>query len=268
MAAVPLTDIESLRSVLSSRPLGLFSDIDGTLSPIVPRPDEAKVTPRCRALLRQLTGTGVRVALITGRTLDVARSMVRIDGIAYAANHGLDFWVDGSTETEIAAGAPSEIVDRVLAEAENLGAMGVTVEVKGVGVAFHYRRAADEANARDAIKKLVESLGDRGLQRMEGRKVIEVRPDWRANKGTAARRLAPRLGVRGIICMGDDRTDIDMFDAVRSLSTDGAQGCAVAVLSREITPDLLAAADYTVEGVEGVEWLLGELVKAVRGTSP
>jgi trehalose 6-phosphate phosphatase len=268
MAAVPLTDIKSLRSVLSARPLGLFSDIDGTLSPIVPRPDEAKVTPRSRALLRHLMANGVRVAVITGRTLDVARSMMRLSGVAYAANHGLDFWVDGSTETEIEAGAPSEIVDRVLAEAGNLGVMGVTVEVKGVGVAFHYRRASDEATARDAVKKLLESLGDRGLQRMEGRKVIEVRPDWRANKGTAARRLAQRLGVRGIICVGDDRTDIDMFEAVRSLSTSGAQGCAVAVLSPEIAPDLLAAADYTVEGVEGVEWLLGELVKAVAGTSP
>src|SRR5438093_4859511 len=79
MAAVPLTDIEPLQNVLSARPLGLFSDIDGTLSPIVERPEEATVTPRCRNLLKRLTGDGVRVALIPGRTLEVARSMEKID---------------------------------------------------------------------------------------------------------------------------------------------------------------------------------------------
>jgi len=85
VTASPLTDIEPLRSLLIVKPLGLFSDIDGTLSPIVPRPEDAKVTPRCRELLLDLIGKGVRVALITGRELDMARSMTGLEGATYAA---------------------------------------------------------------------------------------------------------------------------------------------------------------------------------------
>jgi trehalose 6-phosphate phosphatase len=267
MAAVPLMDLDPLQDVLAAPALSLFSDIDGTLSPIVPRPEDARVSPRCRALLRRLIAEGVQVALITGRTLDVARSMVKIDEAAYAANHGLEFWIDRSTEVVIEGGARSGIIDRILAEGAALAVLGVTVEAKGVGVAFHYRRAADETRARDAIEKLILTVVDGAFERMEGRKVIELRPAVQVNKGTATHILAERLGVNGIICIGDDRTDIDMFRAVSELRASGIEGCQVAVLSAESVPELLASADYTVEGVGGVEWLLGEVLKAVGARS-
>jgi len=149
----------------------------------------------------------------------------------------------------------------------NLAAPGVTIERKGAGVAFHYRGAADEAAALAAIERAIESTeAARHFQRIEGRKVIELRPDVEASKGTAARRLAHRLGVRSIICLGDDRTDVDMFQSVAALANEGLEVRSVAVISPEIHPDVLAAADYTVEGVGGVEWLLAELVNAVTWT--
>jgi len=160
------------------------------------------------------------------------------------------------------------MIDRILGEGAALAGLGVTVEAKGVGVAFHYRRAADETEARDAIERLIQSLVDGAFERMEGRKVIELRPAVQANKGTATRILAERLGTKGIICIGDDRTDIDMFRAVSELRASGIEGCGVAVLSAESVEDLLAAADYTVEGVDGVKWLLGKLVKAVGARLP
>src|SRR6266542_2064389 len=264
MAAVPLTDIEPLQNVLSARPLGLFSDIDGTLSPIVERPEEATVTPRCRNLLKRLTGEGVRVALITGRTLEVARSMVKIDEAAYAANHGLEYWFKGRVEWAEGVDEYRALVEQVLAETTQLEVADVQVERKGPGVAFHYRRAPDAEAARAAILHAVQSsLAVRRFRLSEARKVIELRPEVQANKGTATRLLADRLAVKGIICVGDDRTDLDMFEAVSDLHSQGIEGCRVAVHSPETVPDLLAAADYTVEGVEGVEWLLGEVLKAV-----
>src|SRR5437667_12693127 len=102
MAAVPLTDIEPLQNVLSARPLGLFSDIDGTLSPIVERPEDAAVTPRSRSLLEGLMREGVRVAVITGRPLATAQTLVGIDNAAYAANDGLEFWPDVPGEVTVA----------------------------------------------------------------------------------------------------------------------------------------------------------------------
>lgn len=208
---------------------------------------------------------GVQVALITGRTLDVARSMVRLDEAVYAANQGLEFWIEGSTDVADGVAEYPGLVKRLLAQTGDLSAAGVNVEAKGAGVAFHYRRAPDGEAARAAIARVIEaSTAAQRFAISEGRKVIELRPLVEANKGTAVRRLAQRLGVRTIICLGDDRTDIDMFRAVAALLREGVEGRSVAVLSPEAPPDLLAAADYSVDGVPGVEWLLGELAEAVR----
>ena len=267
MTAVPLTDIEPLRLLLSIRPLGLFSDLDGTLSSIVARPEDATITPRARELLIDLMGSGVRVAVITGRTFEVARSMVNLDGAAYAGNHGLEFWVDNSIEMTTPVGPFPGIVDEALSQGSNLSQFGVTVEIKREGVAFHYREAPDEVRARAEIERAIGLLNATGFQRLEGRKVIELRPNVEENKGTAARKLAHRLGVKSIICIGDDWTDVAMFDAVHALGKQGIEGRSVAVLSREIHPDVLTAGDYSVDGVGGVEWLLAELADAVRPTA-
>ena len=70
--AQPLTSIEPLLPLLRERPFGVLSDIDGTLAPIVPRPEDARVPAETRALLRGLIEKGVRVALVTGRSLEAA----------------------------------------------------------------------------------------------------------------------------------------------------------------------------------------------------
>jgi trehalose-phosphatase len=268
VTAKRLRGIAPLLPLLASGRLGVFSDIDGTLSPIVERPEDARVTARCRELLLRLMKKGVRVALITGRELKVARSMAQLDGVAYAASHGLEYyWVDGSIEMTVDAGPFRGIIDQLPAEAANLGALGVTIEVKGAGVAFHYRRATDEAAAVAEIERVIrQAEASRNFKRIEGRKVIELLPNVDASKGSAARRLAERLGVKSIICLGDDRTDIDMFNAVRAVGKQGIEGRSVAVTSPEAVPELLEAADYAVDGVGGVEWLLGELADAVTKT--
>jgi trehalose-6-phosphatase len=74
--------------------------------------------------------------------------------------------------------------------------------------------------------------------------------------------------VNSILCIGDDRTDIDMFHAVSTLEQEGIAGRSIAVLSPEVAPDLLDAADYSVAGVAGVEWLLAEVLRAAGGTKP
>jgi trehalose 6-phosphate phosphatase len=268
VVAVPLRDIEPLRPLLNVRPFGLFSDIDGTLSPIVRRPESARVTPRCRELLAGLIESRVQVALITGRPLGVARSMVGIEAATYAANHGLEFWIDGSTEVVEGVAEYTGLVEHVLDEAGDLEAAGVQVERKGPGVAFHYRRVRDVEAARSAILRAIESpTAVEQFTVLEGRKVFELRPRIEASKGTAARILAQRLGVNGILCVGDDRTDVDMFHAISALR-EGSDGRNIAVLSPEIAPDLLNAADYAVDGVEGVEWLLAEVLRVLGEKEP
>src|SRR5213593_2977135 len=97
--AILLRDIEPLRPLLENAPLGLISDIDGTIAPIVADPEGARATDICVQALRRLIQRGVRVVLVTGRTLEMARSMVPVEGASFAANHGLDLWLDGDVET-------------------------------------------------------------------------------------------------------------------------------------------------------------------------
>jgi trehalose 6-phosphate phosphatase len=130
-------------------------------------------------------------------------------------------------------------------------------------VAFHYRMAASEEEALAAIRSAIEGSEAAPHFRMqEGRKVIELRPPLAIDKGTAARSLLERMRARSVLAMGDDSTDVDMFRAVRSLDLRNA---VVAVRNEEATREVLANADYFVQGVEGVEWLLGELLRAIRG---
>ncbi len=269
MAAVPLTSVERLDALVARRPLGLFSDIDGTLTPIVPRPEDARVTPKCRELLGRLAERGVRIALITGRTLETARRMTGLERVDYAANHGMTLSIGGVEETPEAVGKYIALSGRLARELAEIQVEGVTVEHTGPNLAVHYRRATDESAARAKIVDAIQaSTAARAFRVHEGRKVFELRPPLPINKGTALEELVRRFGSRGILCLGDDQTDVDMFRAVSRLRDDGIRGLNVAVLSEESPEALLDAADFTIEGVPGVEWLLGELIRVLGGKWP
>ena len=93
--------------------------------------------------------------------------------------------------------------------------------------------------------------------------VVELRPPVAVDKGTAVAELARRLGVASLVCMGDDSTDIDMFGTAARLRHGGLPAATVAVRSEEATAEVLASADWWVDVVEGVEWLLGEVLRAL-----
>ncbi|HET9477013.1 MAG TPA: trehalose-phosphatase, partial [Dehalococcoidia bacterium] len=97
--AAELTSIEPLREVIRRKPLGIFSDIDGTLAPIVRDPAKSRISPRAKELLEGLIERDVRVALVSGREIDAARRIVGLDNVAYAGNHGLHVRLDGAEET-------------------------------------------------------------------------------------------------------------------------------------------------------------------------
>ncbi len=262
--AILLTGIEPLRDILARRPLALCSDIDGTLSPIVPRPEDARLFRGCRRLLEGLSAGGMRIVLITGRSLADARRLVGLEGVAYAANHGLTVWLDGREESSPEVGRYVDLARGVLAELSRLEFPGVRLEDKGPVVALHYRQAPDETSARDAIlSALGASPAAKAFRVQEGRKVIELRPPLPVDKGTALAAMVERLDLRGVLCLGDDVTDIDMFRSLSRLRGEGLSGAAVAVRSEETTPELLKAADYVVEGVSGVRRLLSEVLRAL-----
>ena len=266
--AKQLRDINPIRPLLAHRPLAVFSDIDGTLAPIVPDPQDARVTDRAREALRDLMSLGVGVGLITGRDLAKAREMTGLAGAWYAANHGLTLSAGGVDETPEAVRDFLPRVQAVIRETAGVESAGAFVEDKGPIVAFHYRRAASPEEARAAIDAALSASAAAAAFRVhEGRMVVELRPPLDVDKGTALAELLRRMGAGAVICIGDDITDVDMFRRVRELREGGTPGATVAVESPEATDAVLDGADYSVDGVAGVEWLLEGIARALRETA-
>jgi trehalose 6-phosphate phosphatase len=140
---------------------------------------------------------------------------------------------------------------------------GVVFEDKGPLVAVHYRQAADPATARLATLEAMARAPMAGrFARHEGKMFVELRPPVPSvHKGSVVRHLAAQHSLRSVLYLGDDVTDVDAFRALHQ-ATD-LHGASVVVASQETPSEVLAAADYRVEGVDGVEWLLEQVASAL-----
>ena len=138
----------------------------------------------------------------------------------------------------------------------------VRLEDKGAILAFHWRAATDESAAQDAVQQLVDRAQGEGLATHWGRKVLEVRPPVRIDKGDGITRLIREAGVRNAMYAGDDLTDLDAFRALTELSESGELDYVlrVGVASAEGPAELTSAADLVVDGTEGMRTLLASLV--------
>ena len=216
-------------------------DVDGTLAPIVARPEDAYVPEETRGELARLVGRYALVACVSGRPRSEVERMVGVAGVAVVGEHGLEL------APEAAAWA-----DRV---AEFARGVDWPAERKPLSVSFHFRRADDQDAARAYLTRVADAAEAEGLVPRWGRMVLEVRPPVAADKGTAVRTLVTRAGVRRALYAGDDRTDLDAFHGLDGLEL----GVRVAVRSAEAPPELLAAADLVVDGTDGVLGLLRRL---------
>jgi trehalose 6-phosphate phosphatase len=219
----------------------LLLDIDGTLAPIVDRPEDASVPGPTRALLRELADRYALVACVSGRPEDEARRIVGIDEIDYIGEHGLAL--------DPAAAEWQGPIDELVAAAD------WPPERKRSSVAFHYRRVADETAAVAELRRVEHRAIELGLKPRWGRKVLEVLPPVEANKGTAVRRLLGQHGLSRALYAGDDATDLDAFRALDGL----AVAVRVAVVSEEGPSELGRAADVIVGGTEALVDLLRSL---------
>jgi trehalose 6-phosphate phosphatase len=268
--AVRLDDIRPLEPALAQRPFGLATDIDGTISPIVRTPDVAAVTPLCRRYLEQISQRVEVVAVISGRAPEVARRLVGVEDLVYVGNHGLSWWRRGQEET-LGEAVPYETMIREAKEelAIRLDLPGLILEDKGPILAFHYRLCADHEGTRRAILAALARWETRGLRVREGRMVFELAPPVDIDKGTALARLTETYRLASVLYLGDDLTDVDAFRVLRTWRHGGkVGGAAIAVANPESGPKVMEEADYWVDGVPGVEWLLGEIATAVGAKRP
>jgi trehalose 6-phosphate phosphatase len=257
---------KAIDHLLGARPVALASDFDGTLSKIAPSPELASMHPGCRDSLAQLSEELPLVAVLSGRQVDEVRALVGLPGLVYIGNHGLERWEKGERYVEPRVSQYAPVIHRILERArQELTLPGIAFEEKGVTASIHYRLAQHPAAARRRIASLLRDLAaGTGVQVVEGRRVVELRPPLDLDKGSALLDLLRKYAVRSIIYAGDDQTDLDAFRAIHHWGLpEDRRALAVGIISSEMPPGLMEEADLAVEGVEGMARFLAMLVEAL-----
>lgn len=247
------------RDALAEEPAGLLTDFDGTISPIVTDPSLARPVTGAGGALATLAQRLAVVAVITGRSPLDARRLTGVPGILIAGNHGLEWLEPTEPEPRPAPGAAgmAERLDDVLGRLPEMP--GVVPEHKGISASVHYRLAPDPEAARAAIVEALGDVEDLGLRIGHGRMIVELRPVGLGDKGSATRAIVERFGLRGVVVLGDDATDLDMFRAVDQLRGAGRlRGAIIGVggAAGEVLPALAQASDVVLTDPAEVAELL------------
>lgn len=228
--------------------VAIFLDYDGTLSPIVERPEDANLKPEARHDLQKLAEK-YTVAVVSGRDLADVRARVGMDNLIYAGSHGFD--IAGPDGLHMMSERAEEFLPTLdITEKELIDELaaieGAQVERKKFTIAIHFRRVAPEA--QEEVKAVVDRVAARheNLRKAYGKMVIELQPRIEWHKGKAilwlleALKLDPETTLP--IYIGDDITDEDAFKALP------VNGIGIAVKGGNHP----TAASYSLENTEEV----------------
>ncbi len=211
----------------------IFLDYDGTLTPIVQRPELAILSERGREVVGALARK-LPTAVVSGRDRPDVERLVGLDDVIYVGSHGFDIVVPGGATIENPIGGDfASLLDDVEARLQqDLGGIdGAQIERKKFSIAAHYRNVADAdyAGFRSHLDAVLADFSD--IKEKAGKKVWELQPklDW--DKGKAVLWLMDALGLhdeeRTPMFFGDDVTDEDAFGALQG------SGLSVIVADRD-----------------------------------
>ena len=246
----------------------LLSDYDGTLTPIVEHPEQANLSPEMKQLIQDLAcQRHFTVGIISGRALADLQNKVGISGIIYAGNHGFEIVGPGVNFVNPLAEEMRpllRIIQQVLTVTLG-GIKGIFIENKGLTLSVHYRKV--EKNEEKHVARLLDNtmgnMEDMGkIKISNGKKVYEIKPDVKWDKGKAIKLLMKKYGKGGRhssllpIYLGDDTTDEDGFNVINKYQ----QGISVFVGEEKQN----SVAQYYLKSPAEVATYLSMLLKQVR----
>jgi trehalose 6-phosphate phosphatase len=266
MASLPhaLRDGDELARRLDGRRPAVFLDYDGTLTPIVDRPEDAIISDSMREAVRGLAKR-CTVCVVSGRDRPVVQQLMGIDDLVVAGSHGFDIWSpqEGTLEHEAGAGF-EDLLERVQSRlSEEVGDVdGALVEPKKASVAIHYRLVSETERPR--VHAVVDALlaeNPDELKVTPGKMVYEIQPklDW--DKGKAVLYLLGALGLDGEdvvpLYLGDDITDEHAFEALAGRGI----GVFVGDPADPEVADRPTAADFVLASTDEAERFLDALAR-------
>jgi len=251
-----------LQTRIGKRRLAVFLDYDGTLTPIVEKPEDAVLSDQMRQAVKGLADI-YKVAVISGRDREDVEKRVGLDNLYYAGSHGFD--IAGPRNSGIQSEKGTEflpVLDETEKEllSETSDIPNAQIERKRFSIAIHYRRVAPERyeTLKAKVQKITGGHGE--LRLSEGKKVFQIQPDIEWNKGHAVNFLLREIGLEETqtipLYIGDDLTDEDAF---RALS-----GRGLCIVVRDIEPRPTEA-EYALEDTSEVEKFLTMLIQLGSG---
>lgn len=233
-------------------------DYDGTLAPVVARPQDAVPSPGALAVLTGLAPRVGRITLVTGRPAGVAvelSGLARIAGLVVLGQYGLQRWEAGV----LSGPAEPPGLDALRAQVPELLTDGAALEDKGLSLVVHTRGCPDPLGAQQRLAGPLGRLAEAaGLALHPGRFVLELRLAGVDKRGALLSLADPAPSA--VLFAGDDLGDLPAFDAVDELRARGVPGLTVCSASDEGPVALRERADLVVDGPAGVVELLGRLL--------
>ncbi|KAJ9567524.1 hypothetical protein OSB04_003677 [Centaurea solstitialis] len=220
---------EEIMSAAKMKQVVIFLDYDGTLSPIVENPDQAYMAPEMREAVKNVAKY-FPTAIVSGRCRAKVYNFVRLSELYYAGSHGMD--IKGPSARKHQKGNQNVLcqpakdflptmteVYGILLE-KTKGIPGANVENNKFCLSVHFRRVEEQSwnDLADRVKSVLKDYPE--LRLTQGRKVLEIRPTIKWDKGKALEFLLESLGYANSkdvlpIYIGDDRTDEDAFKVLR-----------------------------------------------------
>ncbi|KAI4317248.1 hypothetical protein L6164_025136 [Bauhinia variegata] len=258
---------EEIIDASKGKQIVMFLDYDGTLSPIVEDPDRAFMSDAMRKTVRKLARC-FPTAIVSGRCRDKVYNFVRLAELYYAGSHGMD--IKGPTtsskynqDSEAILFQPATeflpMIDEVYQQLveKTKSTPGAIVENNRFCVSVHFR-CVDEKKWSELAHQVRSVLkGYPKLRLNQGRKVLEIRPIIKWDKGNALEFLLDSLGFANCtdvfpVYIGDDRTDEDAFKKLRD------RGQGFGILVSKFPKDTCAS--YTLQEPDEVMDFLQRLV--------
>ncbi|KAK2353585.1 trehalose-phosphate phosphatase A [Trifolium repens] len=253
-----LENFEKVMNIGKEKKIVVFLDYDGTLSQIVDDPDKAYMTDAMRAAVREVASY-FPTAIVSGRSRNKVYDFVKLKNVHYAGSHGMDISTPQGSSKYQDKKHQQKAVDEKGNEAvlfhpakeflptiqeigkilkENITIIkGSTIEDNKFCVTVHYRRVKNEKDV-EVLKEIVESIMKDypNFHISGGKKVLEIRPNVKWNKGHALMYLLDTLGFDNFddvlpMYIGDDRTDEDAFKVIRQIG--GGFPIIVSSIARE-----------------------------------